>query len=110
TGARSAPASSSWLSGVAHPAEARRLDLDVGPGQRRLELRLDAGRFRAPPEPHEALVIAVQAPDVVRVLAGARQRGIEPEVSGIDGGGLLDVPLFEQQRAVRVPGGLHPAP
>ena len=62
------------------------------------------------PQPRQALVVAVQAPDVARMLAGPGQGVIKAEVGPVDGLGLGDPALLEQQRAIGVPGRLHPAP
>ena len=50
-------------------------------------------------EPKETLVQAMQAPWVLRVLAGAAQGAVEPEIGAIDALRLLDAPLLEKQRA-----------
>ena len=71
-------------------AEARRPRSDVGAGQREVEPLLDDGGLVVLAEPGQAFVVAVQAPDVVRVLAGAAERVVEPEVGAVDGFGLLD--------------------
>ena len=55
-------------------------------------------------------MVAVQAPHIARMLAGPAQRGIQPQIGGVHRRGLLHLPLLEQQRAVGMPGGLHPAP
>jgi hypothetical protein len=62
------------------------------------------------PEQAEALVVAVQAPDVARALQRPGQGVVEPEVRPVDRGGLLHPSLLEQQCAVGVPRRLHPAP
>src|SRR5688500_19956087 len=49
----------------------------------------------------EALVVAVQAPNVPGVPGRARDRRVVAKVGGIDGLGLLDPTLLEQQRAIR---------
>ena len=76
----------------------------------RCETLLDDLGLRRSPEPAEALVEAVQAPDVVGVLAGAAKRAVEAEVGAVDRFRLLDLALLEQQRAERVARRLHPAP
>ena len=91
-------------------ARARRQDRHVGAGLDQLELPSDDRRFGVAAQPGQAFVVAVQAPHVARMLAGSAQRGIEAEVGGVHRGGVLDVALLEQQRAVGVPGRLHPAP
>ena len=55
-------------------------------------------------------MVAVQAPDVARMLQRPAERVVEAEVGGVDRGRLLDAALLEQQRAVGVAGRLHPAP
>ncbi len=52
----------------------------------------------------------VQGPDVARVLQRAREGAVQAEVGPVDRFRLLDPSLFEEECAVGVPGGLHPAP
>ena len=84
-----------------------------GSGRRRApvnQLLTDDRGLVGAAQPLQAFVVAVQAPHVARVLARPGQRGVQPEVGGVHLGGLLDAALLEQQRAVGVPGRLHPAP
>ena len=55
-------------------------------------------------------MISVQAPDVVRVLAGAAQRIVVPEIRSIHRGRLIDLTLFEQQGGQCMARWLHPSP
>src|SRR4051794_17381690 len=52
----------------------------------------------------------MQAPYVSGMPGRARDRRVVAQVLGVDGLGLLDPILLEQQRAVGVARGLHPAP
>ena len=62
------------------------------------------------PEPLQAFVVPVQAPDVTRMLARPAQCRVEAEVGRVHLGRLLDMPPFEQERAVGMSRRLHPAP
>ena len=53
---------------------------------------------------------AVEAPDVVGMAARPDDALVEPEILAIDGFGLGDPALLEEQGAERMPHGLHPAP
>src|SRR3954471_1258908 len=92
------------------PAGTRCGDRYIRACGRQGQLLADDDRFCGAAEPLQALVVSVQAPYVARVLARSAQGGIEPEVGGVHLGGLLDTTLLQQQRAVGVPGRLHPAP
>ncbi len=70
----------------------------------------DHGGFGIFAQTRQAFVVAVEAPDVVGVLAGAGQRTVEAQIGAVDGFGFFDMALLQQQRAQRVAGGLHPAP
>ena len=96
--------------GGSHPAEAGGPDRHVGPGNRDVEPLPDDLGFRLLAEPHQAFVEAVQAPDVLGMLAGPRQGGVETEIGAVDRLRLLDAALLEQQRAERMARRLHPAP
>ena len=58
----------------------------------------------------QALVQAMQAPDIAGVLAGSRQSSVQAEVGAVYGFCLFQFPLLQQQRAERMAGRLHPAP
>src|SRR5687767_4246243 len=73
-----------------HPARAGRADRDVRPGGGELELLGDHACGVVLAQAGQTLVVAVQAPDVARVLAGAAEGGVESEVGGVDGLGELD--------------------
>src|SRR3954447_4593984 len=90
--------------------EARRRHWHARERQRAVQLGLQRVGLVTAAEAVQAFVIAVQAPDVVRVLAGPSQRAVEPEVGAVHRRRLLDMALLEQQRAERMAGRLHPAP
>src|SRR5581483_2089962 len=92
------------------PAVAGRVDGHVRVGRGDLQLLPDDVGLLVLAQPGEAFVVAVQAPDVAGMLAGPGQGAVEPEVGPVDRFSFLDPALLEQQRAVGVPGGLHPAP
>ena len=79
-----------------HTAEARGLNLNVGAGQSAVELRFELRGFIGAVKPQQTLVVAVEAPDVVWVLAGSGQRVVQPKIGGVHRSGRLDLPLFEQ--------------
>src|SRR5689334_20021154 len=80
-------------SGGLAPAEARCPDGHLRAGERKIQSRLDQGRLDRVTPAHQAFVQAVQAPDVLEMLAGAAQRVIETEIGAIDRLRLLDVSL-----------------
>src|SRR4029078_2867570 len=92
------------------PAEAGSSYRHIGAGKRDVEPRLDEGRFGGLGALHQAFVEAMQAPYIVGMLAGAAQRVVEAEIGAIDRFRLFDLALFEQKRARRMAGRLHPAP
>ncbi|PCJ73979.1 MAG: hypothetical protein COA53_10705 [Rhodobacteraceae bacterium] len=55
-------------------------------------------------------MISMQAPDVIWVLASARQGGIQPKVCFVNGGGFFHMALLQQQNGQRMARRLHPAP
>ena len=81
---------------VIEPAETGRVDRHVRSGQSEVEPRLDGFGQLILAESYEALVVAVQAPDIVGMLVGARQLAVEAEICSIYGLGFLDPSLFEQ--------------
>ena len=60
------------------------------PGQRQVEARLDQRRLDRVAAPRQAFVQAVQAPDVVGMLAGAAELAVEAEIRAVDRLGLGD--------------------
>src|SRR5262245_14110436 len=82
-----------------HAAEAGGLDRHVGPGRGDVETLLDDAGFRVLAEPHQAFVKSVQAPDVFRMLAGARQRAVKAEIGAVDRLRFLHMALFQQKRS-----------
>src|SRR5437764_11009309 len=91
-------------------AEARRRDWHRRLGQRAIELGPDDVGLVASALPVQALVVAVQAPDVVGVLAGTPQGAVQPQVGPVDRLGVLQPVLLEQQCPEGVAGRLHPSP
>ncbi len=53
---------------------------------------------------------AVEAPDIVGVLAGAGEGAVQPQIGAVNGFGLFNPVLLEQQRPEGMAGGLHEAP
>src|SRR5215471_13884490 len=91
-------------------AVARGPDRHVGSRGGDLELLLYDARQFGLAQPGQAFVVPVQAPDVAGVLARPGQRAVQAEIGAVHGLRLGEQALFEQQGAVGVPGGLHPAP
>ena len=82
------------------PAVARRPDRHVRVCAGNLELLPDDACRLPLAEPGQAFVVAVQAPDVARVLAGTGQRVVEAKVSAVDGLGVDDPALLQERGAV----------
>ena len=61
-------------------------------------------------QPHQAFVEAMQAPDILRMLAGAREGSVQPEIGAVDRLGLAHAALLQQQRSQRMTRRLHPRP
>ena len=59
---------------------------------------------------HQAFMEAVEAPDIVGVLAGAGERVVEPEIGAVNGFGFFDLVLLQQQSTQSMARGLHEAP
>ena len=87
-----------------HAAEAGGLDRHVGPGGGDVETLLDDDGFRVLAEPHQAFVKSVQAPDVFRMLAGARQHAVEAKIGAVDRLRFLHAALFQQECSQRMVG------
>jgi hypothetical protein len=77
---------------------AGRADGDVGPGGGEGELLGDHAGGVGLARAGQAFVVAVQAPDVARVLAGPAEGGVESEVCGVDGLGEGDLALLGDPR------------
>src|SRR5215470_2158288 len=108
-----APTLRRWLAvpGRGGPAAvARRLDRHVRVRGGDLELLINEAGLFPLAQPDQAFVVAVQAPDVSGVLARPGQRVVQAEVGPVDGFGLGHPSLLQEERAVGVPGRLHPAP
>src|SRR4029077_18906122 len=80
-------------------AQARGADRHLAARQREVEPRLDQRRLGRVAAPYQAFVQAVQAPDVVGMLAGAAQLAVEAEIGAIDRLGLGELALLQQQCA-----------
>ena len=74
---------------TADPAKAGGGDGYVGTGAGEVEASLGRGSLMMFVEAVQAFDVAVQAPDVVRVLRGTAERVIEPQVSAVDGFGFF---------------------
>ncbi|BDN81835.1 hypothetical protein NJB1907Z4_C20500 [Mycobacterium pseudoshottsii] len=107
---RARAATPSLVAARRNSACTRGADRHVGTGGGQRELLADDGGLSGSTEPLQALVIPVQAPNVSGMLTRPGQGGVQSQVGGIHRGRLLDMALFEQQRPIRMPGGLHPAP
>src|SRR5215470_1995002 len=107
---RSADCQPAFASGGFAAAEARRPDRHLAARLREIEPCLDQRGFDLVAAPHQAFVQAVQAPDVLRMLAGAAELAVIAEIGAIDRLRLLDATLLQQQRSERMPRRLHPAP
>ncbi len=86
------------------------MDRHTGAGDGEIETLLDHRREIGLSETHQALVIAVQTPDILGMLEGSRQRVIESEIGAVDRFGLLNLPCSSSRRPVGVARRLHPAP
>ena len=75
-----------------------------------LELLEDDPGLLVLAQANQAFVVAVQAPDVAWMLTGPGQSVVEAKVGTVDGLGLGQHVLLEEQGTVGVPGGLHPTP
>ena len=83
------------------PAIAGALDRHVGARRGEIEAQLDYLGLRRLAEPRQTLVEPVQTPNIIRMLAGAAQGIVEPQIGAVNGLGLLDPALLQQQRAPR---------
>src|SRR5579864_7202670 len=91
------------------PAETRRPHRYLRAGHREIEPRLDQRRLDLVAAPAQALVQAVQAPHVLRMLAGSAELAVEAQVGAVDRLGFGELALLQQERAQRMARRLHPA-
>ena len=75
---------------------ARRSDLHIAPGESRGQRRRDGRRFPFVAHPSQALVVTVQAPDVLAVLQATPDAIVKPKVGAVDLFGLLQLSLLQQ--------------
>ena len=66
-------------------AEAGRNDWHISTGGGDIKALLDEGRFFRAAKLRQAFVITDEAPDGIRMLAGAAQRMVKSEIGAIDG-------------------------
>ncbi len=79
--------------------EARGLDGHLGSGDRLVELLLDMCRLYRLTPVSQALMQAMQAPDIPRMLAGPAERFVQAEIGPIDRFRLFVLTLLQQKRA-----------
>src|SRR5512146_2925823 len=82
-------------SGGLAPAQARCADRHLRPRERKIQSRLDQGRLDRVAAARQAFMEAVQAPDILEMLAGPAQLAVEAEVGAVDGFGLPDMALLQ---------------
>src|SRR5687768_1186093 len=99
-----------WSCRRSHPAETGRLDRQVGPGCGNVESLLYNVGFGVLAQPHQAFMIAMQAPDVLWMLTGSRQSAVEAEVGHVDRLRFLYSSPFQQERPQGMTRRLHPRP
>ena len=75
------------------------MDRHARPRHREIQALLHHRREIGLAQAYQTLVIAMEAPDILRMLEGPRKRVIESEICAVDRFGFLYVSLFKEQRA-----------
>ena len=78
-----------------HPAEAGGVYRYISAGCCHIEALLDDGSFTVLAQSRQAFVKAMEAPDVVGVLAGAGKGVVKAEIGAVNGFSFLDMVLFQ---------------